>query len=530
MVIRLAEVDEDDNRLRDIATGRQSLFIVLDYLRLRLWCEDVRAVRHFLDVFPDDLPGLPPDRDVEFIIDLLPVIALPLMRLTRKDVKFEWDDNIQQSFQQLKYCLTYAPVLALPDDSGDFEIYSDASLNGLGYVLIQHGRVIAYALQQLKPHKMNYSTHDLELASIIFALKIWRHYLYGEKYKIFTDHKSIQYLFTQRDLNLRQRRWIELLSDYDCMIEYHSGHANVVASALSRKSQGQINALYTSHIPLLADLRSTGVNLGVENREDALLASFQIDRQSGRTIQTLEDMLRSSVLQFGDAWYQWLDLMEFAYNNSYHSSIGMSPFEGLYGKSCRMPLCWSEVGERVLVGPKMVEETTQNIYVIKFNLKAAQDRQKSLADKHATDRVYKVGDWVFLKLSPRKGVVQFGKKGKLSPRYIEPYQITERVGEVVYRLGLPPELSKVHYVFHVSMLRHYVSDPSHVIPSQPLEINLDLTYDKEPVKNLDWKDKVLRNKIVHLVKFFWRNHSVEEATRETDDLMRDMYPRLFHDY
>ena len=118
----------------------------------------------------------------------------------------------------------------------------------------------------------------------------------------------------------------------------------------------------------------------------------QTDGQSERTIQTLKDMLRASVLQFGDAWHMRLDLMEFAYNNSYHSSIRMASFEALYGRACRTPLCWSEVGERALVGPEIIEETTQNVQVIKANLKAAQDRQKSLADRHATDRVYKVGD------------------------------------------------------------------------------------------------------------------------------------------
>ena len=193
-------------------------------------------------------------------------------------------------------------------------------------------------------------------------------------------------------------------------------------------------------------------------------------------------------------------------------------------------LCWSEVGERALVGPEIVEETTQNVQVIKANLKAAQDRQKSLADRHATDRVYKVGDWVFLKLSPWKGVVRFGKKGKMSPRYIGPYQITERVGEVAYRLELPPELARVHNVFHVSMLRHYVSDPSHVLPPQPLEINPDLSYEEEPVTILDWKDKVLRNKTIRMVKVLWRNHSVKEATWETEDRMRELYPRLFYGY
>ncbi|CAN6700958.1 unnamed protein product [Malus baccata var. baccata] len=154
-------------------------------------------------------------------------------------------------------------------------------------------------------------------------------------------------------------------------------------------------------------------------------------------------------------------------------------------KSCRTPLYWSEVSERVLVGLEIEDVTTQNVQVIKSNLKAAQDRQKSLADKHTTDRKYNEGDWVFLKLSPWKYVVRFGKKGKLSARYIGPYMIIERVGEVAYRLELPPELSKVHDVFHVSMLRHYVSDPSCVIPPQPLEINPDLTYDEEPVTLLD---------------------------------------------
>ncbi|CAN6709702.1 unnamed protein product [Malus baccata var. baccata] len=221
----------------------------------------------------------------------------------------------------------------------------------------------------------------------------------------------------------------------------------------------------------------------------------------GVWIEILDSLLSSGQLfrklLFGDDWHAKLDLMEFSYNNSYHSSIGMAPFEALYGKSCRTPLCWSEVGERVLVGPEIVEETTQNVQVIKSNLKVAQDRQKSLADRHVTDRVYK---------------------------------ITERVGEVAYRLELPSELSKVYNVFHVSMLRHYVADPSHVIPVQPLEISPDLTYDEEPVTILDWKEKVLRNKTVQLVKVLWRNHSVEEATWETEDRMREMYPRLFYDY
>ncbi|GJY99568.1 reverse transcriptase [Tanacetum coccineum] len=164
-------------------------------------------------------------------------LALPLTQLMRKGEKFVWTDERQESFEELKRRLVSAPILTLPSGSGGFQIYSDASKKGLGCVLMQHGKVIAYASRQLKPYEVNYPTHDLELAAVVFALKIWRHYLYGEACDIFTDHKSLKYIFTQRELNMRQRRWLELLKDYDTNIQYHPGKANVVADALSRKSR-----------------------------------------------------------------------------------------------------------------------------------------------------------------------------------------------------------------------------------------------------------------------------------------------------
>ena len=163
------------------------------------------------------------------------VIASSLTRLLRKGVEFEWDDKYQSSFKRLKEILIKAPVLIQSTLGRDYTVYSDASRIGLGCVLMQDGKVVDYASRQLKPHEQNYPTHDLELAAIVFALKIWRHYLYGEKCRIFTDHKSLKYLLTQKDLNLRQRRWLELFKDYDCIIDYHPGKANVVADALSRK-------------------------------------------------------------------------------------------------------------------------------------------------------------------------------------------------------------------------------------------------------------------------------------------------------
>ena len=163
------------------------------------------------------------------------VIASSLTRLLLKGVKFEWDDKCQSSFERLKEIPIEAPVLIQSTSGRDYTVYSDASRIGLGCVLMQDGKVVAYASRKLKPHEQNYPTHDLELAAVVFALKIWRHYFYGEKCRIFTDHKSLKYLLTQKDLNLRQRRWLELLKDYDCIIYYHPGKANVVADALSRK-------------------------------------------------------------------------------------------------------------------------------------------------------------------------------------------------------------------------------------------------------------------------------------------------------
>ena len=188
------------------------------------------------------------------------VVASPLAKLLRKGIKFEWTDKCQNSFEQLKGMLVEAPVLTQPTSGKEYTLYSDASGIGLGCVLMQDGKVVAYASKQLKTHEQNYPTHDLELVAVVFALKIWRHYLYGENCKNFTDHKSQKYFLTQKDLNLRQRRWLELFKDYDCVIDYYPRKANVVADALSRQ---MISALslkdcdwrFDSDGALLAQLR-----------------------------------------------------------------------------------------------------------------------------------------------------------------------------------------------------------------------------------------------------------------------------------
>ncbi|GJV92325.1 putative nucleotidyltransferase, ribonuclease H [Tanacetum coccineum] len=568
-------------------------------------------------------------------------LALPLTQLMRKGEKFVWTDERQESFEELKRRLVSAPILTLPSGSGGFQIYSDASKKGLGCVLMQHGKVIAYASRQLKPYEVNYPTHDLELAAVVFALKIWRHYLYGEACDIFTDHKSLKYIFTQRELNMRQRRWLELLKDYDTNIQYHPGKANVVADALSRKSgmiacfdsiilhdlerldvelcvrgsggywasmriesnlmlqikeaqrdDGELWAIvqnvedgkhtefsvdddgvvwfedrlcvpndqalrekvmteahsspFTIHPSLtkmyrdlkqyfwwngmkqdvatfvskcmtcqqvkIEHQRASGLlqpleipmwkwdeismdfvtglpttqkrhdaiwvvvdrltksahflpirkNYGisklaeifrqeivrlhgtptsiVSDRDPKFTSRFwkglqkawgtrlkfstafhpQTDGQSERTIQTLEDMLRACALEWTGSWDEYLCLVEFAYNNSWHASIKAAPFELLYGRKCRAPICWDEVGERLIEGPELIEITNEKVAVAKEKLKEARSRQKSYADKHRRDLEFQVGDRVFLKVSPFRGVKRFGIKGKLSPRFIGP--------------------------------------------------------------------------------------------------------------
>ncbi|KAK1410455.1 hypothetical protein QVD17_36992 [Tagetes erecta] len=621
-------------------------------------------------------------------------IAIPLTTLTRKLVKFEWGPKQAEAFETLKQKLTNAPILSLPDGIEDFVVYCDASHTGIGCVLMQRSKVIAYASRQLKTHEKNYTTHDLELGAIIFALKLWRHYLYGVKFIVYTDHKSLKYIFGQKELNMRQRRWMEVLSDYDCEICYHEGKANVVADALSRKEHekpkrvralrleiqfdllrqikdAQISAQRNENlekkkmkgmleqltkgedgilrlkdriwVPTVGDVRERileeahkskytmhpgsnkmykdlkgsywwigmkkdiaiyvakcltcsqvkaehqkpsgllqqlelpvwkwemvtmdfitklpktsrgndtiwviidrltksthflamketfsmdklaqlyineivslhGVPLSIVSDRDSRFTSRfwqsfqkalgtrlnlstayhpQTDGQSERTIQTLEDMLRACVIDLGGSWDDHLPLMEFSYNNSYHSSIQAAPFEALYGRKCRTPVCWSEIGESQLSGPEIVQETTDKILQIRERLKTARDRQKSYADKRRKSLEFKVGDKVLLKVSPWKGVVRFGKKGKLSPRFIGPFEILERIGTVAYRLRLPEEMSGVHDVFHVSNLRKCLADETLAMPLKDVHIDKKLKFIEQPLQIEDRQEKRLKRK------------------------------------
>jgi hypothetical protein len=245
----------------------------------------------------------------------------------------------------------------------------------------------------------------------------------------------------------------------------------------------------------------------------------QTDGQTERINQILEDMLRACVLSYSKKWDECLPLAEFSYNNSYQESIRMAPFEALYGRRCRTPVNWSEAGERNVFGPEMVSEAEEQVRFIQENLKIAQSRQKSYADKKRQSVSFQVGDHVYLRVSPMKGVQRFGVKGKLAPRYVGPFLIIERCGPVAYRLELPAQLSAVHNIFHVSQLRRCLRVPEKVIDLEKLQLEPDLVYPEYPIKIVDHKTRVTRNQISHFYKVQWSNHSEREATWETEEFV-----------
>ncbi|GJV20430.1 putative reverse transcriptase domain-containing protein [Tanacetum coccineum] len=402
--------------------------------------EDVPIVREFLKVFSEDLPGLPPARQVEFQIDLV-LGAAPVSFLDKFVIVFiddiliysrnkvEHERHLKQILELLKKEELYAsaPILALPKGSENSVVYCDASHKGLGAVLMQKEKDIAYASRQLKIHEKNYTTHDLELGDVVFALKMWRHYLYGTKCIVFTDHKSLQHILDQNALKIRQRRWLELLSDYDCEIRYHPGKSNVVADALIRKEQ-------------IKPLR---------------------------------------------------------------------------------------VGDAQLTGPEIIHETAEKIFHIKKRIQAARDRQKSLANRNRKPMEFQVGDMVMLKVTPWKGVICFGKRGKLNPRYIGPFKVLAKVGMVAYRLEFPDQLIRGRSTFHVSNLKKCYADEPLVISLDEIQIDDKLNFIKEPVKIMDRKVKQLKQSRIPIVKVRWNSRRGPEFTWEREDQMKKKYSHLF---
>ncbi|KAI3773113.1 hypothetical protein L6452_04312 [Arctium lappa] len=712
-----------EQHLREVLDVLRRERLYAKFSKCDFWLPEVQFLGH---VVSNEGVKLDPAK-IEAMTNWEPPKTSSLTALTRKNVIFVWTERQEEAFRTLQKKLCEAPILSLPDGTEDFVVYSDASKIGLGCVLMQRGKVIAYASRKLKVHEVNYPTHDLELAAVVFALKLWRHYLYGTKCTLYTDHKSLKHIFDQKELNMRQRRWLELLKDYDCELLYHPGKANVVADALSRKVCGgnsratfarieitstfidrikksQAEALLEEnlkgevmakqHLLLTEDSRGVklfngriwvpkiggnrellledahkskysihpgstkmyrdlklhywwpimkldvahyveqcvtclqvkaehqrpygslqsleipewkwdhitmdfvtklpktlkghdtiwvivdrltksahflamretlpmdklaklyidevisrhGVPLSIVSDRDSRFTSHfwdglqkelgtrvklsttyhpKTDGQSERIIQTLEDMLRSCVIDFGDIWDTHLPLVEFAYNNSYHSSIGMAPFEALYGRKCRTPVCWLEAGEKQFARPEIVQETMDKVKGIRERLKAAQDRQKSYADKKRRPMEFQVGDRVMLKVSPWKGIIRFGKRGKLSPRFLGPFTVTKRIGLQAYQLELHPEMKGIHNTFHVCYLRKCLAKEESVIPLSEIRVDGGNRCVEEPEAILERKTKKLRHREIIMVKVQWKHHRGANVTWEAEEDLKRRYPHLF---
>ncbi|GJY36213.1 putative reverse transcriptase domain-containing protein [Tanacetum coccineum] len=238
-------------------------------------------------------------------------------------------------------------------------------------------------------------------------------------------------------------------------------------------------------------------------------------------------MLRTCVLDFGGSWDVHLPLVEFSYNNSYHSSMKCALFEALYGRKCRSPIMWAEVGEGQLIGPELVQESTEKISQIKDTLKATRDHQKSYADKRSKPLVFSVGDYVLLKVLPWKGVVRFEKKGKLAPRFVGLFEIIKKVGPMAYRLDLLKELNGVHDMFHVSNLKKCLADRTLKVPLDEIRVDAKLNFMEKPVEILEREFKKLKCSRIAIVKVRWNSKRGPEFMWEREDQIKFKYPHLF---
>ncbi|GJT61383.1 putative reverse transcriptase domain-containing protein [Tanacetum coccineum] len=457
-------------------------------------------------------------------------------------------------FQVMPFGLTNAPAVFMDlinQGNDDFVVYCDASLHGLGAVLMQREKVIAYVSRQLKPHEENYTTHDLELGAVVFGLKIWRHYLYGTKCIVFTDHKSLQHILRQKELNMRQRRWLELLTDYDCEICYHPGKAHVVADALSRKKQIKplrVRALIiTVHLKLPSQiLEAQNEALKEENVKKNLRGmdkSFEIRPDGTRCIKN-----RSWLPLFGG-------LRDLIMHETHKSKYSIHPGSDKIVKAeCQKPsgllvqpkiLMWkweritmdfvtklpkTSIGHDTiwviidrltksayfiptratdsmetltswsvqLMGPEIIHETIEKIMQIRQRLQATKDRQRSYANVRRKPLEFQVGYRVMLKVSP-----------------------------LAYKLELPEELSNVHNTFHVSNLKKCLSDESLIISMKELQHDDKLNFVEEPVEIMDHEIKKLKRSRIPIVKVRWNSKRGPAFTWERKDKIHVKYPHLF---
>ncbi|GJS81101.1 putative reverse transcriptase domain-containing protein [Tanacetum coccineum] len=459
---------------------------------------------------------------------ILAKIAKPLTLLTQKNKAYVWGDKQGDAFQILKEKLCNAPVLALPDGPDDFVVYCDASKQGFGCVLMQQGKVIAYASRQLKIHENNYTTHDLELGAVVFALKIWRHYLYGTKSVIYTDHKSLQYIFDQKELNMRKGdalsrkerlkpRRVRAMS-----ITIHSGLKTKILEAQSEASKDlkapaewlkwleallsnvlmvkftSLNRIWIPHwryvlhaLKIKADHQK---HLGLLQQPEILSGKCGINDKSAHFLPIREDYKTEKLAK--------IYVNEIVARHGVPVSI-ISDRDGRFTSHLWQAL-QEALGTRldmIVIGPEIVQETTEKIFQIKERLKTARSRQKSYADKRRKPLEFEVGE--------------------------KTTDVTKGISRKEWYDLFTQELSCDHDTFHVSNLKKCLAEPDVQVPLDEIEIDENLCFVEEPLEIVERDVKKLKRRRIPLVKVRWNSWQGAEYTWEREDQFRIKYPHLF---
>nr|GEU36341.1 putative reverse transcriptase domain-containing protein [Tanacetum cinerariifolium] len=531
--------------------------------------QDVPVICNFPEVFPDDLPGLPPPQQVKFKIELIPSAEdheehlktiLELLKNeklyakfskcdfwldsvhflghvidsngvhvdpvkveaiqnwsapttpTEKNKKYEYGMEEEEAFQTLKQKLCSAPILALPEGTENIIVYCDASLKGYGAVLMQREKVIAYASRQLKKHEENYMTHDLELGAVVFALRLWRHYLYGTKCTVYTDHKSLQYILDQKELNMRQRRWIELLSDYDCEICYHPAQIEAMKEENVRAENLGIRDMimheshkskYSIHLgsdKMYQDLKKLywwpNMKADIATFVSKCLTCAKVKNEQQKPSDLLQQPeilelkwekitmdfvsgLPKTLSGYDSIWVIVDRLTKSAHFLSTKKTDSIEKLAQLYLKEivCRHGVPVSIISDRDIRIDTYLWSNSPTITAI---MRASRLHHSRHSMGESVDH------------QSAGGVIRFGKHGKLSPWYIGPFEIIERIGPVAYKLELPEKLCGIHNTFHVSNLKKCLADENLVIPLEEVQLDDKLHFIEEPIEIMD-RENILGN-------------------------------------
>nr|GEW69674.1 putative reverse transcriptase domain-containing protein [Tanacetum cinerariifolium] len=560
--------------------------------------EEIVMVRDFPEVSPNDLSRLPPLWEIEFWIELIPEpvpiakspyrlapsemeelkeklyakffecefwlregkflrhvinglagyyhrfienfskITKSLTILTQKCKTFNWGEEQEFTFQTLKDKLCNALILALPNGPEYFVVYYDASRLGLGCVLMQRGKVISYASRQLKIHKKNYTTYNLELGAVVFAVKIWRHYLYGTNSVIYIDHKSLQHIFSQKELNMRQRRWIELFSDYDCEICYHPGKANVVADALSRKERVKPKRVRAMNMTLYSSIKdkismaqkeAVEESTGLEKVFDEMIKQkingtlYYLDRIWAPLKGDVRTLIIDEAHKSTYSVHSRADKMYYDLRYRYWWP-GMKKDIAVYLSKCLT--CLKSIKEvlgtrfdmSTAYHPQTDGQSDRTIQTLKDMLRACILDFKGSWDVHlplvefSYNTSYHSSVRVLCLRHCMKGVVRFGKKGKLALRFVGPFEIIEKTGPMAYKLDLLEELDGVHDTFHVSNLKKCLAGLTLQVPLVKIQVDAKLNFMKDPVEILEREFKKLKHSRISIVKVRWKSKRGLEFT------------------